>query len=173
MASAAVQEQKCYCGRPLRHNGRHIGYKPVVKTDSVSKPPKMVAMLEAEIAACHDAIRRWKGEISVKQNALLDEEVKLKPLLALLDVYQNKRIAGPVIAQASTRLAVVENAPRPVERPDDPDATEEDFEPIEADYNTIKKWAAVRSLKFDNWDDLRSVNIRREQFELPPFKKKL
>ena len=60
----------------------------------------------------------------------------------------------------------------PPAAPSDPDAVEDDYTPVEVTYNEVAKWAAVRNLTFKSWADLPSVNRRREQFELPVFKRK-
>ena len=170
-------EAKCHCGRPLHHTGRHIGFK-IEKIDGA--PPKkkridLVPHLESEVAAVQADIGRLKREIRERQNALLDAEVKLKPLVALLEAYQNKRITGPA---EQTQMNVVAVVPTPI-TPQYPVASlasdtdnEDDFAPIEADFNQIKRWADVRALNFRSWDDLRTINQHREKFELPPFKKK-
>ena len=180
-------EVKCYCGRPLHHTGRHIGFK-VKKIDGALSEKKridLVPHLESEVVAVQADIGRLKREIRDRQNALLDAEVKLKPLVALLEAYQNKRITGPaeqtqmnVVAVVPTQMNVVAVVPTPI-TPQYPVASlasdtdnEDDFAPIEADFNQIKRWADVRALNFRSWDDLRTINQHREKFELPPFKKK-
>jgi len=175
-SAAQTVEAKCYCGRPLGHTGRHIGglNKKTLGSPKGIRSPKFMGMIEAEIAGLHQMIGKLKSEIRAKQHALLDAEFKLKPLAALLEAYQNKRIEGPVVASSSqvqqTHLAVV--AERPPPKPVT-DATEDDFEPVEVTFEAVKRWAAQRNLTFKTWDDLRAINQRREQFELPPFKKKL
>lgn len=174
---AARQETKCYCGRPLGHTGRHIGFK-VPTVDGV-KQSKLVPALEAELAECHRDISRLKREIRDRQSALLDAEAKLRPLVALLEVYQNKRIAGPapetkltVVAQPlSLPVAIVS---KPVLDPvlDKTVLTEADSDPIGVSFNDVQRWAAVRNLVFKSWDDLPKINKRREEFELAPFKRK-
>ena len=168
----AAQDKKCYCGRPLGHTGRHIGYR-VPDADGV-KQHKLVPALEAEVANCHRDIARVKREIHDAQTALLDAETKLRPLVALLAVYQNKRIEGP-----GTQLAVVtqppaQTMPMIVSDPvlDKPVLTEDDSVPIEMNFTAVAKWCDIRKLRFISWDDLPTINRYREKFELAPFKRK-
>ena len=176
MSSAKQSEEKCHCGRPLGHTGKHIGFKSVPKTTPAEpRKHKVVVIVEAEIAAHHATIVRLKREIAVKQHELLDAEIKLKPLLALLEAYDNKQIthdkpAAPIAVKPTSFPSPV---PFSLLRPaSDPIATEDDFEPIEADFNTVRRWAAVRGMPFKDWNDLPGINKRREEFELAPFKRK-
>ena len=179
MPALVKTEAKCHCGRPLGHTGRHIGFKPAERANGA--PPKkkridLVPHLESEVAAVQADIGRLKREIRDRQHALLDAEVKLKPLVALLEAYQNKRITGPA-EQAQTNVVAVVPTPVTPQYPvaslasdkDSPD----DFDPVEADFAQVQRWAAIRNLPFKTWDDLRTINQHREKFELPPFKKKL
>lgn len=175
MPALGKTEAKCHCGRTLGHRGRHIGFK-VKKIDGV--PPKkkrinLVPHLESEVAAVQADIGRLKREIRDRQNALLDAEVKLKPLVALLEAYQNKRIVGPATQAQINVVAVAPTSQYPAASLASDTDNEDDFAPIEADLNQVQKWAAVRNLPFKTWDDLRTINMHREKFELPPFKKKL
>lgn len=162
--SSAAQSKQCYCGRPLRHTGRHVG-SPQNKTEAGSlKRHKLVGMVEAEIAGVHATISSLKNEIKTKQSALLDAEVKLQPLRALLEAYDNKRIAAPVITPKLVSMPAVTTP----EEPDD----DTDFEPVLADFEKIQKWANVRNLHFKTWSDLPAINQHCERHMLPTFKRK-
>jgi hypothetical protein len=62
---------------------------------------------------------------------------------------------------------------KPVAHEAGADDDEADFEPQEVDFNQVVAWAAVRNIRFKSWDDLPAINRRREEFELPTFKRKL
>ncbi len=53
------------------------------------------------------------------------------------------------------------------------EAAEAAYEPILANFGQVLKWAEVRGLPFKSWDDLPAVNRRREDFELPLFKRQM
>lgn len=172
----------CHCGRPLRHAGRCIGYKPAdqaAKSQAAGKT-KLRAMVEQEIQICHATIARLKNVIRVAQDQLLDVEARLHPLVTLLEVYRD--LALPAPARKPAPMPVVKPTqvttltalpPRPVAHEAGPDDDEANFEPVEVDFNQIVAWASVRNLHFKSWDDLPAINLRREAFELPPFKRKL
>jgi hypothetical protein len=48
-----------------------------------------------------------------------------------------------------------------------------DFEPVEATYDVVARWAGQRGIAFASWEDLPRVNNKREEFKLPRFKRKM
>jgi hypothetical protein len=44
-------------------------------------------------------------------------------------------------------------------------------EPIAADFEQVRRWAAERGIVFASWDDLPAVNRRRERLGLAAFKR--
>lgn len=190
--TAAVSVALCYCGRPFGHTGRHIGspqrldgQAPQAKATPKAKAApgsksKLRAMVEREIQDCHASIVRLKGEIRDRQNELLDAETKLKPLVALLDVYRDLALPGPERKAPALPVATPRDdmprrpeAPKPAASLANESDNEADFEPVEVEFNQLQKWAAARNMPCKTWDDLPAINRRREEFELPCFKRKL
>jgi hypothetical protein len=157
---------QCKCGKPLRHIGRCIG-GPYRRADLPAKKTKFVDVLESELKACHETIKRIKSDIASRNDELRLAEAKLAPLRAMLEVYRDLKLPAPTPAKS---VFVAPSLPVASQATDaDKD---EDYEPIEADFNQVEKWAAVRNLQFKSWNDLHFINDRRQQFELPPFKRK-
>ena len=188
MSTAASPDSLCQCGRPLRHTGRHFGFVPKARlvadapktltTPAAARKSKLQTVVDQEIKTCHVAIVRLKGEIRDRQTALIDIETKLSPLIKLRDVYSDlllpapeRKVSAPVVVQPVKPAFVF--AGRPIAREAGPDDQEADYEPIAVDFDLVSKWAAVRSLVFKTWDDLRAINKHREDFELPPFARKM
>jgi hypothetical protein len=184
----------CHCGRPLRHPGHHLGHKqgPVARKPAADvvgvKKSKLRTMVENEIKTCHASIVRLKGEIRARQDAMLDVDARLQPLVKLLEVYRELALPAPdrkpppvllSIAPppsgAQSRVAeLLAERPRPVAREaGTDDKVEADYEPLVVDFNQVAAWAATRSLRFKSWDDLPKINERREQCELPTFARKM
>jgi hypothetical protein len=180
----------CQCGRPLNHTGRHIGYRNGETPMVSSRNGKLRAAVEAELKLCHALIVRLKAELRDRQALLRETEVKLAPLNALLAVYRDLALPAPALTQNSTSESAITPSPivpaSPARRFTDPfernphrahevavDDDEANYEPVEVSFAQVVAWAAVRNLAFKTWDDLRTINARREEFELPPFKRKL
>lgn len=168
----------CHCGRPLRHTGRHIGYHPPAVNAAVpvtGRKTKLRTMVEQEIKTCHASIVRLKDEIRSRQAELLDVEAKLQPLIALLNVYRDLALPAPERPPAAATVPAKPVAVnrQPVAHEAGPEDDEADFEPQEVEFNQVVAWAAVRNIRFKSWDDLPAINRRREEFELPTFKRKL
>lgn len=175
----------CHCGKPWKHIGGHRGIKGSrlgagAKADPKPTSPagrntKLRTLVESEIKHCHANISRLKGEIQTRKDDLLTAEAKLKPLVALLDVYRDLALPAPVHAPV-----VAQAAPRPPSIPTRPLSpgsierdSEADFEPIACDFGMVAGWAMQRGIPFKSWDDLPMINDRRTQFELPTLKRNM
>lgn len=200
-APQADRTPLCACGRPLRHPGRCIGFRPIPKPSTGSQPARdarLRLIVEQEIKSCHAAVAKLKAGIRTQQAELLEIEARLGPLVKLLAVYKELALPAPAQPQppahASTAaepsqkrvgftLAAPPAAPAtllkndriapPVASVTRAGESETDYAPLEADFTVINAWAAARGIAFRSWEDLRAVNEKREAFELPTFKRKL
>lgn len=181
----------CYCGRPSGHTGKHVGGPPV----SITPQPVLFRKnLERELAACYGVIAALKRRMRDDAAMLATHEARLKPLIALLDIYTPLRaitdesggkpktfttFPPPDLSDINARTwpdekpkpAVIDAEAEPAEDdPDDAPATG-DFEPVKRDFNTIVRWATQRNLTFRTWEDLPAINKMRERLELAPFER--
>ena len=44
-------------------------------------------------------------------------------------------------------------------------------QPIAADFDQVRRWAAEKGVRFDTWEDLPAVNDARDRIFLPTFKR--
>lgn len=128
-------------------------------------------MLEAEVAATQVAIGKLKALLRATQDKLVAEQAKLPALLECVAVLDNKRLPAPPSPQ-SAPIFQTTAARHPTPAYEETGVADADGA-ILADYGVVLKFAMSRSMKFESWDDLPSVNRKREDLNMPTFKRQM
>lgn len=185
--------QLCRCGRPLGHVGRHLnGLSPIKNSQApggaaaspTNRNHKLRLMIEAEIKATQENIGKLKATIRVNQGFLTAEQAKLPALLQCVEALDNKRLPAPGVNASTHHMQAIGPAPSApifqttatVRQPLHPTAetgVADTDGAILADYGVVLKFSMIRGLKFESWDDLPSINRKREDLNMPTFKRQM
>lgn len=134
----------------------------------------MRLMLEAEVAATQVAIGKLKALLRATQDKLVAEQAKLPALLECVAVLDNKRLPAPPSPQSAPifQTTAARHPLQAIPAYEETGVADADGA-ILADYGVVLKFAMSRSMKFESWDDLPSVNRKREDLDMPTFKRNL